>query len=78
MLIAIRDLLRSRGRASLTDLALHFARPPEAMRGMLDHWIEKGMVSRTRPDSCGCSGCSGCEQIAAEVYEWIGPAPRAA
>ena len=52
MLLAIRSLIQARGQASLSDLALHFRVSPEAMQGMVKHWIAKGQVRR---QSCGRS-----------------------
>jgi putative ferrous iron transport protein C len=74
MLSDIRIFLSERHRASLTEIALRLKVPPEAARGMLDHWIRKGRVCRLAA-VCGggCRrGCGGCSESAAnEIYEWV-------
>ncbi|MCE6951845.1 FeoC-like transcriptional regulator [Cereibacter sphaeroides] len=73
LLLDLRSYLQERGQASLTDLAHRFRSDPEAMRGMLGHWIGKGKVRRLAcaPMACGKS-CSGCHASAApEIYEWL-------
>lgn len=66
----LRDYLRQRGQASLQDMALHFDADPEALRGMLEHWIRKGKVTRqTAKASCGDS-CTQCDPATVEIYVW--------
>lgn len=84
LLMEIRAYLQARGAASLDDLANHFRIAPDALRGMLGHWIAKGMVVRgDAPETCGtcpsAGSCGGCTQVAAppEIYRWTGPAPHA-
>lgn len=81
MLLEVRSYLRDRRQASLTDLALHFRSQPDAMRGMLDHWIAKGKVRSLScaPSSCGKSGGCCCAGVSAPViYEWIEAPPSGA
>ena len=71
MLLDIRDYIRERKQVSLRDLALHFDASPDAVRGMLDKWIEKGRVRK-----CGAAACGGCASDCAtaqqeEAYEWV-------
>ncbi|PTE15861.1 FeoC-like transcriptional regulator [Pseudogemmobacter blasticus] len=76
MLLAIRSLIQTRGQASLSDLALHFRVSPEAMQGMVEHWVAKGQVRRQSCGSCS-GGCGGCPSArAADIYLWTGPDPR--
>jgi putative ferrous iron transport protein C len=80
ILSEVRDYLRRRGQASLQDLALHFDCEPDAVRGMLEHWIRKGKVTRRlATTSCGGS-CTQCLPEAVELYTWgdADPAPREA
>lgn len=73
MLLAIRNLLQDRGQASLTDLSLHFRTSPEAMRGMVEHWVAKGQVCRLSCAGSACSrGCGSCS-AAPELYCWVRP-----
>lgn len=68
MLIALRDYLCSRGVVTLAELSLHFNVSPDAMRGMLSHWIRKGKVLSEQP---GCSkGCVSCSPEQLEIYRW--------
>ena len=70
ILSEIRDYLKERSQASLQDLALHFDADPEALRGMLAHWIRKGQVSRrSAAASCG-SSCTQCDPASVELYVW--------
>ena len=69
ILSQIRDYLRERGQASLRELAQRFNSEPEALRGMLDHWIRKGQVSRHTVDA-SCGGCTQCDPAATEIYVW--------
>ena len=74
MLAAVRDYLQQRGQATLSDIALHFDISPEVARQMLEIWVRKGKVQRTRATaSCGTS-CSQCDPAATELYSW-GEAP---
>lgn len=80
LLLDVRTYLQERRQASLTDLAHRFRCDPEAMRGMVGHWIEKGKVRRLAcaPAACGKS-CGGCSAAAPQpdIYEWLETAPRA-
>ena len=70
ILTDIRRYLEHRGQASLEDIARHLDSDPEAVRGMLEHWMRKGRVRRHRAGAA-CGGCSQCEGSALEVYEWL-------
>ncbi|MDT8853566.1 FeoC-like transcriptional regulator [Paracoccaceae bacterium Fryx2] len=79
MLMAIRSYVQQHGRASLSDIALHVRRDPEAVRGMLAHWVGKGMMQRHvgAPACAKASGCGGCacDPAQFESYEWTGSTP---
>lgn len=68
----IRDYLSERGQASLADMALHFDTEPEAMRGMLDHWVSKGKVDRRKVEAACGTSCNRCAPAAMELYVWRG------
>ena len=71
ILIDIRSYLQQHERASLNDIALHFDTPPEAMRGMLDHWIARGNIRHCPADAC--TGCkTSCSSMPSDTYEWAG------
>jgi len=68
----IKRYLQDRKQATLSDLILHFDTDRDAMQGMLEHWIQKGRVSRCDlRGACGrgCSDC-GCSEANLELYEW--------
>jgi hypothetical protein len=71
----LRDLkayLVGHRRASLSDLSCRFAVEPDALRGMLAHWVAKGQIraiAGVGPVACG--GCCRCPPQG-EVYEWVG------
>ena len=75
ILTDIRRYLEQRGKASLGDIARHLDADPEAVRGMLEHWMRKGRVLRHLAGAA-CGGCSQCEGSALEVYEWLDGAGR--
>ncbi len=69
MLSSIRSFMAEHKTASLADIARHVDADPDAVRGMLDHWVSKGKVCRI-PTSCG--GCSQCDPTTIETYRWVG------
>lgn len=71
MLIAVKNYMTRQGVTSLQQLALHFQVEPDAMRGMLEHWIRKGRVRRQA--ACHRSACSGCDPAVTECYWWVEP-----
>ncbi|MBT8240631.1 MAG: FeoC-like transcriptional regulator [Acidimicrobiia bacterium] len=68
MLSAIRKYLTQQRTASLADIASHVDADPDAVRGMLDHWVMRGKVCRI-PMSCG--GCTQCDPTTIETYRWV-------
>jgi hypothetical protein len=70
ILSELKDYIQQRGQVSLQDIALHFDADADALRGMLERWIRKGLVSRrSATASCG-SSCSQCDPAAVELYVW--------
>lgn len=71
----LRDLktyLIARRRVSLTDLSCRFGVDPDALKGMLAHWIAKGQIRALGGATAStCGGCCRCAP-GAEVYEWLG------
>lgn len=72
MLIKIRDYLKQQQMCTLADLCVKFHTTPEAMRGMLSHWLRKGLLCCEKP---GCSntckkGCVSCDPAELEIYRW--------
>ncbi len=65
----LKTYLTSRKRAPIGDLANHFNSEPDAMRGMLEHFIRKGKLRRLDGDGA-CGGCHKCDAFALEIYEW--------
>jgi len=77
ILSEVRDYLKSRSQATLSDIALHFDTDADAVRGMMEIWIRKGKIrKRSATDSCG-SSCNSCEPEATEIYEWVDAIPVA-
>lgn len=75
MLMELKTYLEQRGSANILDLSNHFRIAPDALRGMLEHWIRKGQVARrdftTGCSDCGTGHCGGCGVAASfEIYEW--------
>lgn len=65
----LKGYLNERRRASLTDITIRFGVTPDAARGMLDVWAQKGRVRRLDSETCG--GCCGCADGRTEIYEWL-------
>jgi len=72
----IKRYLMDRQQATLADIALHCDAQPDAVRGMLEQWIRKGKVARSRVGGACGSSCTRCDPAAVEVYYWIGSAPQ--
>jgi predicted ArsR family transcriptional regulator len=67
----IRDYLRQRGSASLSDVAIHFDIAPDAAQFALHYWQKKGKV-REQAASCGSGGCGdSCSGTKSATYEWV-------
>jgi hypothetical protein len=68
----VKRYLSERKVAPLNDIAVHFDMEPDAVRGMLGHWIRKGRVRLHQEDRCSSDGCcGGCDEHVKEVYEWL-------
>ncbi|MDH5484256.1 MAG: FeoC-like transcriptional regulator [Gammaproteobacteria bacterium] len=71
ILTQLRDYLKTKGQAPLRDMALHFNMQADALRPMIEHWIEKGKVEKLPAGTqCG-GGCSSCAPQTIEIYRWI-------
>lgn len=71
MLTELKGYLIERRAASLSEIAVHFAADPDALRPMLEQWIRKGKVRRSGGARCG--GCVSCAPADIEFYEWVEP-----
>ncbi len=65
----LKDYVKSRRQVSLKDAALHFDVEPEAIRGMLEFWVNKGKI-RKYSNQADCGGCSCSFQEDRELYAW--------
>jgi predicted ArsR family transcriptional regulator len=72
ILSQIRSYLAERGQATLADIALHFDAEPEAVRGMLEHWVRKGRVEQRKVEAACGTSCNRCDPAAMELYVWRG------
>lgn len=72
ILIQVRDYLRTHGQAPLRDMALTFDMEPDALKPLLEHWVDKGWVEKLpKGTACG-GGCNACAPESIEIYSWIG------
>lgn len=70
ILFEIRDYVKKRGQVSLTDLVNHFDSDPSAMEGMLQRWVDRGQIRKSRlTASCG-DGCQQCDVRDSALYVW--------
>ncbi len=71
ILTQLKSYLKINKRASLIDLAHHFNVTPEAMKGMLEHWIRKGKVRYLENQLCQKGCCCPTQLTHLEIYEWL-------
>lgn len=72
ILAELRDYLQTHGRVALIDLSNRFDTDPDALRGMLQKWVEKGRVERVTVSSACGTGCGKCDLGYVETYIWKG------
>ncbi len=72
ILSELRDYLKQQRRLSLLEMVHHFDVDADALRGMLQKWVNKGRVKRI--DTGGACGtrCCKCDPAMTELYEWVG------
>ncbi len=69
LLVKLRDYIAQQRVCSLADLSQHFHSDPDALRGMLQHWLRKGLIAR---EQSGCQkGCVSCAPEQLETYRWL-------
>lgn len=71
MLAQLKLTLSQRKTASLLELTKQLGAEPNAVRGMLSHWIRKGKVKQCQPNSACGSTCGKCNPLLTEHYEWL-------
>ncbi len=69
MLSTIGHYLEQQHTASLADIARHVDADPDAVRGMIDHWVRKGRVCEV---SVACGDCTQCDPTSIVIYRWVG------
>lgn len=70
ILTELRTYLILNKRMPLIDIANHFDVTPDAIKGMLDHWIRKGKVRHIEGSVCN-KGCCKTDPANLIIYEWI-------
>ena len=74
ILAELRNYIQQRQQVSLADIINHFDVDEQAVRPMLEVWINKGKIHRKMSTaSCG-SSCSQCQTASTEFYIWGQPA----
>lgn len=78
LLLQVKSYVQDRGSTSLMDIANKFETSPDALRGMLEHWVRKGVIVR-QDFADGCGGCKPSPSCGAcgtsatfEFYSWKG------
>lgn len=72
ILAELRDFLKQRRRVALGELASQFDVDADALRGMMQRWLNKGQVRKlSKEPACG-TGCCQCDPALTEIYEWVG------
>jgi hypothetical protein len=72
-LSSLKAFLIDRKRVSLSEVAIHFDTPTEAVRPMLERWIAKGALRQCDAvGGCGkASGACSCAIKREEIFEWV-------
>jgi hypothetical protein len=71
ILSELKNYLQAQQRVPLKDLSYRFDVEPDALRGMLQRWIQKGYLKQLDTGTpCG-TGCSKCDPKDVEIYEWV-------
>jgi putative ferrous iron transport protein C len=70
ILSELRTFIQARQRVTLGELTTHFDIDPEAMRGMLQKWLRKGVIVKmSANEACGTQCCQ-CDPLLTEIYQW--------
>jgi len=69
----LKSYLTQHKRVPIADLANRFDVEPDALRGMLQLWVDKGRVRRLE-GAGACGSCARCAEGGSdpEIYEWVG------
>lgn len=70
ILTDIKAYLETHKRVALMDIAYHFDVTPQAVEGLLAHWIRKGKVRRLEGHYCQQGCCQAASQYLT-FYEWV-------
>jgi putative ferrous iron transport protein C len=70
ILTELKSYLKLNKKAVVKDMAYHFDTTPDAIKGMLEHWIRKGKVRRVEGSLCN-KGCCKADPTHLEIYEWV-------
>lgn len=71
MLSQIKLIFTEKNTVSLVELTQQLNAEPDAVRGMLSHWIRKGRI-RPFQKKAGCgSKCGKCDPATTEMYQWV-------
>ena len=71
ILSELRSYLQQHGKVALVDLVNHFHVEPDALRGMLSKWVNKGKIEKLSLEkNCG-SSCCKCDPALTEIYRWV-------
>jgi predicted ArsR family transcriptional regulator len=66
----LKSYLTAHKQVAITDLANRFDVEPDALRGMLQLWVDKGRVRRLEVGGA-CGSCARCGDGNPEIYEWV-------
>ena len=72
ILTELKTYLIENKRVPLIDMAHRFDVTPDALKGMLEHWIRKGKVRLLEGSRCSKGCCSQGDPTLLQIYEWIG------
>ncbi len=66
----VKQYVKKSKQVSLQDIAVHFDKEPETIRGILDFWVRKGRI-KLQTQAPSCSGSCHCTaNQSQEIYYW--------
>ncbi|HFD12158.1 MAG TPA: sugar metabolism transcriptional regulator [Crenotrichaceae bacterium] len=71
ILSELKEYIQTNRRVPLKDLSYRFDVEPDALRKMLQRWVDKGRLRVLDSGTPCASGCSKCPPQEVEIYEWV-------
>ncbi|MBC8212602.1 MAG: FeoC-like transcriptional regulator [Gammaproteobacteria bacterium] len=66
----VKTYLQTQRQASLSEMAIHFDIDADALKGMLEFWVKKGIIRHTPASAVCSSGCSCSQKEQNDLYSY--------